>query len=140
MNIADFRAMFPAFVDAAKYPDPMLNLWWNAAGLHLTKSWALGGDTYDLARNLLTAHLVQTANTAADGESVSGGAVQSVSTGSVSVSLTAPPTKDGWQYWLSGTPYGVQLWAMLSLAGAGGLYVGGLPERESFRKSGGVWS
>jgi hypothetical protein len=70
-----------------------------------------------------------------------GGGVTGVVTGAtidkVSVQLAAPTTKSGWQYWLASTPYGMQLWAFLSIKSAGGLYIGGRPERRAFRKVGG---
>ena len=142
MDIQAFRTQFPAFDDPAAFPDEMLQLWDDAASLHLSEGWMLSGATYDLARKLLTAHLVHLAHGIASSGSVgtSGGAVQSASEGSVSVSFTTPPTKTAWQFWLSSSPYGLQLWAMLTIAGSGGVYIGGLPEREAFRKVGGVWA
>ena len=139
MNEDAFRAMFPAFADTAAFTSQMLAMWWDAAALHLKDGWMLSGDAYEHARNLMTAHLVQLADKAAKQAQSVGGAVQSASEGSVSVSFATPPTKSGWQFWLSGTPYGVQLWALLSSASAGGMFVGGLPEREGFRKVGGVF-
>lgn len=63
----------------------------------------------------------------------------SASEGSVSVGMMAPPAKNGWQFWLSSTPYGVQLGALLGVASAGGVFIGGSEERAAFRKAGGVW-
>ena len=141
MDTVAFRAMFPALADYSVYSNDMLLLWWDAAALHLSEGWMLSGATYELARKLLTAHLVHLAHGIASSGSAgtSGGAVQSASEGSVSVSFTTPPTRSGWQFWLSSSPYGLQLWALLSAASAGGLYIGGLPEREAFRKVGGVF-
>ena len=142
MDIQDFRTQFPAFDDPAAFRDEMLQLWDDAASLHLAEGWMLGGPQYELAHKLMTAHLVHLASVANRGGSGStaGGAVQSASEGSVSVSFTTPPTKTAWQFWLSSSPYGLQLWAMLTIAGSGGVYIGGLPEREAFRKVGGVWA
>jgi hypothetical protein len=47
--------------------------------------------------------------------------------------------KDGLEYYLSGSVYGQMLWAMLNVASAGGVYLGGLPERRAYRKVGGVF-
>ena len=124
--------MFPALADDAVYSNAMLLLWWDAAALHLSEGWMLSGATYDLARKLLTAHLVHLAH----GIASSG----SVLTLPSLADCTAPPTKTAWQFWLSSSPYGLQLWAMLTIAGSGGVYIGGLPEREAFRKVGGVWA
>ena len=86
----------------------------------------------------MTAHLLFLNKKIDDGNNATG-AVQSATEGSVSVSFTAPPSRDGWEYWLSSTPYGVQLWALLSGLMVGGAYIGGLPERKAVRKVGGVF-
>jgi hypothetical protein len=53
--------------------------------------------------------------------------------------MQAPPAANAWQYWLNTSPYGMQLLALLQAKGVGGLYVGGLPERDAFRKVYGVF-
>jgi hypothetical protein len=66
--------------------------------------------------------------------------VSGASVDKVSVTLTPPPVKSQWQWWMSLTPRGAQLLALLKSKAAGGLYVGGLPaERAAFRKAGGVF-
>lgn len=145
MNYTAFRALFPAFSDLTRYPDTSLDAWWDMAGDFIKEGWALSGDTFVRAQQMLTAHLAALATASATGSTVSGaggkgtGAVQSASEGGVSVTFVAPPVKSAWQHWLSQSPYGQQLWALLSMVGAGGLYVGGLPERQAFRKAGGTW-
>ena len=52
----------------------------------------------------------------------------------VTVTNMPPPVKNGWQFWLATTPYGMQLWALLKRMAGAGLYIGGLPERRAFRK------
>ncbi|MGV7078486.1 DUF4054 domain-containing protein [Testudinibacter sp. P80/BLE/0925] len=138
MNTATFRIMFPAFFDPNKYSDEMLNQWGDVAGNYLRESWALNGGVFDHAYQLMTAHLLFVTDKARSGNA-SSGAVQSATEGSVSVSFAAPPTRNGWEFWLSGSPYGAQLWALLSSLSAGGLYIGGLPERKAVRKVGGVF-
>jgi hypothetical protein len=95
----------------------------------------------------LTAHLLalgtmQTAGAGGQGQSaggVQGGFITSATVGEVSVAKLAPPATNGWQWWLASTPYGQALWALLSVKAVGGFAIGGLPEREGFRKVGGVF-
>ena len=87
---------------------------------------------------LLAAHFIALDNGAVNG-STQFGTATNASVGSVSVGMATPPVKTAWQAWLAGTPYGQQLWAWLALKAAGAWAVGGLPEREGFRKVGGVF-
>lgn len=139
MKIETFRLMFPAFKDEIVYPDEMIELWGAQANQFLTESWALNSGKFELAFNLMTAHLVALASKEINGGAGASGAVQSATEGSVSVSFAAPPSRNGWEFWLSSTPYGVQLWALLNQLGSTGIYIGGLPERKAVRKVGGVF-
>lgn len=132
-----FRDVFPA-VATCDVSDAAISYWWDLAVIYISGGWSLSGKALEHARNLMTAHLLYTSGKSASGDS-STGAAQSASEGSVSVSFVAPTTKSGWGYWLSGSPYGVQLWAFLNLKSAGGSYVGGLPESSGVRKVGGVF-
>lgn len=137
-DIAAFRVMFPEF--ATNPNDPTLNAYWGMATgfMSSTDGVMLNGASLQLGLNLLTAHIAKMLGGAATG-SVAPGPVTGGSEGTASASFAAPPTKSGWQFWLSTTPYGLQLWALLQVQSAGGLYVGGLPETGAFRKVGGVW-
>lgn len=138
-DIPAFRLAFPAFADTGKYPDPTLQGYWDAACCYISPAdygW-LNGDCRRRALNLMTAHLTQLSTMAASGQPT--GVGQSATVGAVSVSMVPPPIKSGFQYWLASTPYGMQLWALLNVKGAGGLYVGGLPEKSAFRRVGGVF-
>jgi hypothetical protein len=87
---------------------------------------------------LMVAHMLTLGRQASTG-GVSG-QVTSASIDKVSVSFAAPPSgNDAWAYWLSLTPFGVQLRALLKRCTAGGFYFGGLPERAGFRSVGGVF-
>ncbi|CAB5155341.1 Protein of unknown function DUF4054 [uncultured Caudovirales phage] len=138
-DVTAFRAMFPEFSNVTTYPDAALNGYWTMGVQHIYSydNDLIDGDTLQLALNLMAAHLgrsfslVNTGNT----PSVMAGATE----GSVGVSMSPPPFKTGWQYWLSTTPYGVQLWALLQSLVVGGLYIGSLPERYGFRKIGGIF-
>lgn len=139
MKIETFRLMFPAFNDEILYRDEMIELWGEQANQFLAESWGLNGGKFELAFNLMTAHLLSLASKEINGGSGASGAVQSATEGSVSVSFAAPPSRNGWEFWLSSTPYGVQLWALLNQLGSTGVYIGGLPERNAVRKVGGVF-
>jgi len=135
-ELAAFRTMFPLLDSVA---DEQLAAYWQMATETMTPEDGvlLHGASLQLALNLLTAHLAWLFTKTLPGGTV--GIVNSASEGSVSVGMAIPPFKSGWQYWLSQTPYGQQLWALLMVQSAGGLYVGGSPERSAFRKAGGVF-
>lgn len=138
LDIAAFRAQFPAFSDVVKYPDAVITGWWDGALCYLSAEDCCGCETDDCrlrAIYLLMAHLMQLASvTAAGGQA---GAVQSATIDKVSVTLATIPAQSMWQWWLSGTPYGLQLYMLLRQQAGGGMYVGGAPERAALRRVGG---
>ncbi|GAB1830099.1 DUF4054 domain-containing protein [Achromobacter xylosoxidans] len=87
---------------------------------------------------LITAHLLQLRLNASRGNGGLPGALASATIDKVSVSFQAPPATDSWSHWLNLTPYGQQFLALSKSCTAGGLYVGGLPERAAFRNVGGL--
>lgn len=137
LSVSAFRAMFsPAFDDEAKYPDEMITGYFALAECWLGDYMA-GCPCRDQLYYLLAAHLIYTAGQMASGVISGGGRVQSSSVGGVSVTMSQAPIRSAWQEWLSGSPYGSQLWAFLSMRAGGGRYVGGSRERFGFRKIGG---
>jgi hypothetical protein len=137
LDLVNFRALFPEFATTPN--DAQLAAYWGMATQYMSPNdgVVLYGDTLQLGLNLMTAHLAKSMTLISSGkQSV---VVSSSSEGSVSVSLVPPPIKSGWQWWLSTTPYGAQLWALLNIKTAGGLMVGGSLERASFRHAGGVF-
>lgn len=140
LDIDKFRTIFPAFADPVLYPPDMLNFWFAMATCELsaTDSCVLHGDCLDNALMLCVAHIGTLLTRAAQGQAQTG-AVTSAAIDKVSVGFTAPPFKDGWDYWLSLTPYGLQLHALLSSRAVGGFYFGGLPETAALRRVGGVY-
>lgn len=138
LDIPTFRLLFPVYTDATKYPDAYIQAQWNMAVSYMgdVDGCLFGGPELQSALNLMTAHLMWINVMLAAGQSQI-----SVTIGAtidkVTVSAAPPPFKDGWQWWLSTTPYGAQLWALLRLKSAGGWYFGGRPERVAFRKVGG---
>lgn len=137
-DVALFREQFPVFANATAYPDAMLQMYWDMATCYVTDignyGW-LQGRCRQLAINLMTAHLTALSIIVAGGQVP--GLVQSATIDKVSVSLTPPPLKNQWQWWLSTTPYGQQLLALLQNRSVGGWYIGGRPELAAFRKVGG---
>lgn len=136
-DVAAFRAQFPAFTSTTKYPDLQLAGYFTMAGCYVYPcDWSLfSGDCLQLALNLMTAHLAHTNAQVIAGNTTTG-AVTGASIDKVSVSLAGPPTTNGWQAWLATTPYGLQLWALIR-SKARAFAVGGLPERQGFRRVGG---
>lgn len=138
IDLASFRILFPQFAVPVAYPDAVLTAFFGSATAYLGEydNYALSGQGLQTGLNLMTAHLLAIGTGAAAGTGGSG-----VVTGStidkVSVTLMAPPARTAWAFWLSGSPYGAQLWALLSMRSAGGFFIGGSPEREGFRRVGG---
>ncbi|WGN90780.1 head completion protein [Burkholderia phage vB_BglM_WTB] len=145
---AAFRAQFPEFADDTAYPPSLIMGYFNTATLFIQGSqWqcaALSGGRLAAALNMLTAHLMTLARqrdpSQQDGNADDqGGYTTSATIGEVSVAKLAPPAKDGWEFWLAQTPYGQMLWGLLQLLAVGGFSLGGLPERNAFRKVGGLF-
>lgn len=133
MDIATFRLLFPEFADETLFPDAYLLAQWDVSVAYL-------GETFEVpGLNYLTAHFLKLNVMMKGSGDYSGGTgvVTGATVDKVSVTMAAPPFKSGWQFWLSQTPYGAQLWALLTLRSAGGYYIGGRPERRAFRKVGG---
>ena len=138
---AAFRVAFSEFANVACYPDGLLNMWWDAATSYISAQdsccFALNGARRALALNCLTAHIAKLFTTIAAGDTPQ--VMVSAGIDKIRVEVKPPPVNEGnmFQWWLSTTPYGQQVLAMLQLAGVGGFYIGGLPERLGFRRVGG---
>ncbi len=140
LNLATFRATFTAFQNLVTFPDAMVNSWYAIAGSYMDQndnSDGLNGSTLDYALQLLTCHLLTIANNINQGQMTQ--PINNATEGSVSVAFAPPPFRSAWEYWLSSTPYGQQLWALLNVQSAGGWSLGGLPETAAFRKAGGLF-
>lgn len=136
LDIAAFRVMFPAFADPVLYPDAQLTAWWSIATCAISDvdNCELSGDCLQTILNLMLAHLGLIFTRAADGNTATGVQI-AAAIDKVSIGYAAPPYKSGWQAWLSQTPYGLTLWAMLGAMASGGFYIGGMPEQSAFRKA-----
>ena len=130
-NLAAFRTLYPQFDTVA---DATVRAVADQALCFISDT---GCECDDTAWFLMVAHLLQIQTAAAAGGSGSG-PVASATVGGVSVSFQAPPYgTSAYKFWLFSTPFGSQLAAMLARCSAGGLYVGGSPERAAFRRVGG---
>lgn len=141
-DIPRFRVEFPAFSNIVKYHDTLLQSDWDAATCYISNEdyGILHGDCRYHALSLMTAHLQALKDIiATNGSQGVPGLVQSASIDKVKVSLTPPPLKNQWSWWLSLTGYGQQLLALLQALSVGGLYIRGLPETLGFRRIGGVF-
>lgn len=137
LDIAEFREWFPAYADSSAFPDGLVHRHLDAACDHVSPRDAgpLKGDGRRRALYLMAAHLMYLEQLLLSGNA--GGVVSGASIDKVSVTLTPPPIKKQLDWWLNISPYGQQLLVLLKKKGAGGLYIGGNPEREAFRKAGG---
>lgn len=133
---ASFRIKFPAFTG---HPDDRLDLYWDVATGYISSDdyGLLNGKARAHALDLMTAHLVTLADMVSAGESP--GIETAATVDKVSVTMTPPPVKSQFQYWLNLTGYGKELLALLQSKAVGGLYIGGIPERSAFRKAYGVF-
>lgn len=133
--IETWRERFPAFCDLT---DEQVGTAWDMATAYIADydNFLLGGKKLQLALDLMTAHISQIRISCASG-GASAGVMTSATEGSVSIGYAPPPFKNGFQAWLASSPYGMELWALISGALSGGIYVGGKPETLAFRDVGG---
>jgi len=138
-NTQTFRETYPEFVNAAVYTDAQLNNYFTIASSYLNPNegtyWTLADLT--VALNLMVAHLTKSMAMIAAGQTTA--VVSGATEGAVTITMEPPEAKTAFQYWLSTTPYGLQLRAFLASHQAGGFFVGGSLERSAFRKAGGVF-
>lgn len=137
LDLVLFREAFPAFRDAGVFPDALIERHFDAACSHVSPKdgGPLRGRGRQRALNLMTAHLLHLEQLILSGSA--GGVVQGATIDKVSVTLVPPPVKSQFVWWLNQSPYGQELLALLKSKAAGGVYIGGSPERAAFRKAGG---
>jgi hypothetical protein len=124
-DIAKFRLDFPIFTNPP-YTDLMLETAWAQATCYISNldcGW-LRGDCRRLALNLMTAHLAYIGLQIDNGQTT--GTVQTATIDKVTIGLVAPPvTKSYYAWWATSSPYGQQLYALLSAKSVGGFYIPG---------------
>ena len=134
LDIAQFRLTFTQFADVFAYPDIKIQLWFDNATAMMTNqvNTLIREPSQRFALYLLTAHLLLIQETAASGAPIQ--LLQNATEGTVTIGYTPPPIKNGFQWWLSATPYGQQLWSLLQVLSTGGFYFGGSSVRSGIRK------
>lgn len=135
-DAALFRQQIPVFADTVKYPDALIQSWWDIATDYIstTDYGYLSGNSRVLAINLLAAHMMHIAENPSGGGS---GILTSASEGSVSVGMHVYQTKSLFLQWLLSSPHGRQLAALLNVKAAGGIYAGGSSMQGMIRDRGG---
>lgn len=139
-DVDAFRAQFPGLFPDPPNTDAFIEIFWDAAICYVSNSTV--GSLSEACRrqvlNLVTAHLITLMESSVAGNQP--GFVTSASIDKISVSIAAPTNKSAFQFFLNQTPFGIQAYAMLFAASAGGFYSGGRNELGSFRRSGGIFS
>jgi hypothetical protein len=139
-NVTEFRVNYPQFENPLEFPDYYLQEWWNNATCYVDPTdntcGVLQGDCRYLALNLMTAHLAALSVIVKNGQVP--GLAQSATIDKITVSLTPPPLPNQYRWWLSLTPYGQRLLALLQARSVGGYFIGGLPETTAIRHWGGL--
>lgn len=138
-DVTLFRQEFPQFADEILYPDETLQQYWNVAIIYFNRydNCLICGDQLQYALNILTAHIADVTGIAKAGGMP--GFIDQASIDKVSVALLQPPVSNFFQFWLSSSPYGQQLLALLKTLTVGGFTIGGLPEIGGIRKVGGIF-
>ena len=137
-----FRKQFPAFQCTPPIADSTLQVYFDTATLYINNP---SGGAYCGGRNLseaqrrqclylMTAHLTHISQMTQSGTTV--GVITNATVDKVSVTLEPPPATNQWSYWLQSTPYGQQLYALLKIASAGGMYINPSPAITGFRRAG----
>ena len=136
VTVEDFRKFFPAFADAAKYPDETVQLFLEQALLFVSDRdgciLQLGKVKRKAVVLYAAAHLYALYLNTTDGGSSyggQGGMAASTTIGSVSVSMIPPPTSNEYYYFWNQTPYGTALMVLLRSRVPCGFYYGGSPQR-----------
>jgi hypothetical protein len=121
-DVGGFRLAFPLFTDPP-YTDDTLQGYWDVAVLYISDVdyGYLNGAARYRALNLMTAHLAALSDIINGGQTP--GQVQSSTIDKISVTLTPPPNKTQFNWWLNLTGYGQQLAALLATRAVGGLFI-----------------
>lgn len=122
-DYALFQAQIPQY--ATSPPESVVAVYWSIATFYVSKVnfGSLHGDARQYAINLCAAHLIYLSNELAAGQVPY--IVQNATIDKISVALVPPPTKTLFQWWLSTSPYGAALLALLQIKSVGGFYIGG---------------
>ncbi len=139
-DYAYFNALYPEFAVAPyNYNSTKIETFWDQAIQYISdvNFGVLRDKARKLAINQMTAHLAYINNLASSGEQ--SGIMTAATVGDVNISLTPPPFKDGFEYWIQSSIYGMQLLALLNLKSVGGIYIASQPAGpiQAFRNNSG---
>lgn len=138
LDIAAFRAQFPAYANSITFTNAEIQAQWDLATAYITDNTntacylRMNPKQQRAALNLMTAHLMALNQAAASGQPA--GLVQGATIDKVSVQLTPPPEVNQWQWWLNQTPYGQQLLSLLQVISAGGFFYNPRPMLGFWRR------
>lgn len=124
VTVDDFRQSMKQFADETAYPDEMVEISLDRA-YHYISGCTCSCSWRGYALKLMAAHLLTISTKIINGDSSAGGRITSTSIDKISVSLDVPQTKTELDYWLSLTPYGLELLALLNAKASAGIYSGG---------------
>lgn len=133
-DYALFIAQCPAYSNESQFSQATLQAFWDSATYYISDVGNFGslqGDARQYAINLLVAHLVYISQLVASGTVPYVLGASSID--KVSITAVPPPLKNQWGWWMSISPYGQQLWALLQAKSVGGFYIGGSPTISAFR-------
>jgi hypothetical protein len=137
-DYALFIKQIPAYSNAMTYPEAVLQGWWDIAINYISdlNCGSLHGASRQYAINLMMAHLIYISGLIAAGTVPY--LMQNSTIDKITVGLTPPPLRNQYDWWLSVSPYGQQLLALLQAKSVGGFYIGGSAPRAAFGYQGGV--
>jgi len=136
LDPAKFREAYPEFCDVAVWTNAKLQMYWDTATNFIANcnyGW-MKGSPRELAINLMVAHLAKLSALIAAGQTP--GIVTGSTIDKISVTLEPPLVKNKFDYWLSLTPYGQELLALLGVWSVGGWSAGGSFTRSGLRGNG----
>jgi hypothetical protein len=141
-DYALFQLQFPAFANPVKYPEVLMQSYWDIAINYMSNvgnCGSLQGSMRQYGLNCFVAHLTFLAGIIASGAGNSQvpGMMQNATIDKVTVGLTPPPIPNQFQWWLGLTPYGQMLLALLQINSVGGFYIGGQGAVAAFGYQGG---
>lgn len=139
-NYSLFQLQIPSLANPVTYPEAAVENFWNIAINYVSDTGNYGcmqGASRAYAINLMAAHLLYLQGLIAAGQVPA--LVQDSAVDKIHVSLTPPPVKNQFDWWLSLTPYGQSLLALLQVSSVGGFYIGGSPQLSSLGYSNGFY-
>lgn len=139
-NYSLFIVQCPQYSNPTIYPESLLQSYWDIAINYISdvaNFGSLQGSARQYALNLMVAHLAYLSGLISAGQVP--GLMQNATIDKVTVTLTPPPLQNQFEWWLSLTPYGQQLLALLQVSSVGGFYVGGSPTLQNFGYGRSVW-